>query len=349
MKRLMSVLALVAAVQLCAPFAPQQHGNGNGDRNTRGQRGHQVPPKQVQPPKKQVPPPIKPLQKKTTPPVHIQPPTRRPPLRVTPPLQKAPQHQVVPLQRIDLPRTVVVQKARLGQNRYGQGTHALGNVRQMPTFGKPPRLNRPGGGQVRRGYFPYQIGWRDSNFAYPYYSFYYSASNSVPSPWYYYPQLPGYVVTSRIRIGAFSIDFVDIRSYAWRRSTYYAPTSYDYPLDITIDRLVRVYENRDMDALDALVPGGYDVDIESEDGDNYMLSSNDFHDLMLDNMSTTRTVEFAIVQVQTFRAGARVRAIHTFVDPSGRTTRLQHVYVLEQDERGFHIASLQVSRSLPSF
>ncbi len=154
---------------------------------------------------------------------------------------------------------------------------------------------------------------------------------------------------ARIRVGPLSIDLVDAQPYSWTRSSYYDPTSYEYSLDMAIDRLVRIYENQDMNALESLVQQGTDVNIQSETGDNYMLSSDDFHDLMLDNMSTTRTQQFAIVQVQKFRAGARVRAIHTFTDPNGNTAQLQHVYTLEQDEHGYYIAALRVTRGSTSF
>ena len=161
--------------------------------------------------------------------------------------------------------------------------------------------------------------------------------------------MPGYMSSARIRIGAFSVDFVDLQPYSWQQSNYYAPTSDTYSLDVAVDRIERVYTNQDTNALDSLVPSGYDVNVQTDGGDSYSMSSNDFHDMMLDNMSTTQTQQFQIVQVQRFRAGARVRAVHTFTDPSGRTVQLQQVYILSQNENGYSITSLRISPSITAF
>jgi len=258
-----------------------------------------------------------------------------------------PQH--LPRPHVELPRNQVLQKARFNSNNYGSGSHGkIGNTK-APHFGPPPILHGPAGAHIRHGYRPYGSGWRDSFFIYPFYAFDYNPDSCVVSPWYYYPQMPGFILMARLRFGPFAFDFVDYAPYAWRHASYYDPGSENYFLDVAIDRLVRVYQNQDMDALDALVPAGYEVNVQMEDGHSYQMQSNDFHDMVLDNATTTHTDRFSIVAVHRFRAGAKVEAMHTFVDPNGQTTQLLHTYILRQDENGYKIVSLQVTRPSSAF
>jgi hypothetical protein len=291
-------------------------------------------------------PPVKQsqTQKKAPPVKQSQLPKKSPPVRQAQTQKNEPLPVRTQTTRTEIPRATVLQKARTGQNTYGTSNHSILKRGQLPSIEPPPKINNQAYTNVRRGYYPYGYGWRDAWFAYPYYAFDYSQWNTVPSPWYYYPQLPGYLAVARIVLGGFTIDFVDVRPYTWDPSRY-VTTSYDYPLDLAVTRLVRVYEHQDLGALDRLVLNGYWVNIESEYGERYQLRSSDFYDLMLDNVSTTRTLQFRIERVQTFRAGATVQALHTFLDPFGQTRWLRHVYVLLYDENGYHIASLRVSRA----
>jgi len=71
--------------------------------------------------------------------------------------------------------------------------------------------------------------------------------------------------------------------------------------------------------------------------------------MVMDNTNPTHTERFEITNVQRFRAGAKVEAMHTFVDPNGQTTRLLHTYILRQWENGYEITSLKVTRPVTSF
>jgi hypothetical protein len=260
---------------------------------------------------------------------------------------------------IELSRTQVLLKARIGYaffghqdpgpKGYGSGTHGIVHKPAPPHFDRPPILHRPVGDSDRDGYYPCLTDWRDSFFAYVFYAFTYDPAQCVASPWYYYPNMPAYVDLDRVSFDPFSIDTAGLQPFAWHSPDYDAPGSDEYFIDMSIDRLLNVYENQDTDSLDALVPSGYNVDVSLDGGSSYTLSGDDFHDMMLDNVTTTQTTRFSVVGVQRFAGGLVVKAIHQFTDADGQTQRLLHTYILKMGDNEYTIASLKVTQPAPSF
>jgi hypothetical protein len=64
------------------------------------------------------------------------------------------------------------------------------------------------------------------------------------------------------------------------------------------------------------------------------LNSNDFYDLMMDNIYGTRTERYEITRVYKNRNGIEVRAKHHFEDAMGRLQCVNHTYQLEGGNRG---------------
>ncbi|MFI5386463.1 MAG: hypothetical protein ACHQ50_10130 [Fimbriimonadales bacterium] len=265
--------------------------------------------------------------------------------------------QVLP--HVDIPRNQVKEKARLpgsgpdtqgsGAKGYGSGSHGIAGKKVPPHFDRPPILHRPGNGSDRDGYYPFRRDWLDNFFAYVFYVFEYNPAECVASPWYYYPNMPPYVDLSRVSQEPSSIDTSGLQPYTWHSPSDDMPGSDEYLIDTSIDRLVALYEDQDTGALDALVPSGYSIDVALDGGSGYTLSSNDFHDMMLDNITTTQTQRFSIVGVQRFAGGIRVQALHTFQDADGQTQKLLHTYILSQGDNGYTITSLKVTQPPKSF
>ena len=244
-------------------------------------------------------------------------------------------------------RIDVAQFARNPQRPEGTGSHAITKKPIPPHFDRPPVLHHPGNG-CRDGYYAYQAGWLDCFFAFDFYFFEYNANACVASPWYYYPDEPAYVNIDRTSPET-APGTEAFQPFDWRSPTEDQPGSNAYYLDTAIGELVSVYEDEDVKALDALVPSGYKVSVNLDGGDGYDLSSDDFHDLMLDNATTTKTEGFAIAGVYVAQDEAKVLAIHTFTKPDGTTERLLHTYVLDRTPSGYVISSIKVTQAAPAF
>ncbi len=206
----------------------------------------------------------------------------------------------------------------------------------------------------RSGYCAYQNNWVDSFFSYPFYSFTWGAANCAISPWYYYPNLPGYITYSRC---SFSRPFFSISvnlDYNWNpryNSDRYNYGRYNdsYDLDAAIDDIQRAWNDEDFRSLNDLLPRRGDIYVTMEDGYQYSLNADDFYDMMVDNINSTRTRHYSIIGVRTGRDGARVIAEHEFTDPWGRRQILYHRYTLVQERQGYVIAEFSCSPYRPSW
>jgi hypothetical protein len=163
------------------------------------------------------------------------------------------------------------------------------------------------------------------------------------SPWYYYSNLPAYVVTSRVRFGNFGLDIRWGDSFDWNRYDRYDRYSDNYELGRAVDDIRDAFESGSVRALSYLVPSRGDVYVKLEDGYGYNMNGDDFYDLMVDNITSTRTLRYTITEVKWGSRGeACVLAAHEFTDPWGRRQCVYHKYVLTSDRRGFTIAQFEV-------
>lgn len=195
----------------------------------------------------------------------------------------------------------------------------------------------------RSGYCQYDRRWRDSFFVYPYYSFSFGNRCAI-SPWYYYPNLPGYLDITRCRFGGFGLQITWTNSYDWSRWDRYDRYGSNYELGRAIDDIRRAFERNDYRALGSLIPGRSEVYVKLNDGYGYYLRGDDFYDLMVDNISATDTVRYTILESKWGSRGeACVWASHEFYDPWGRRQCVYHRYTLTGDRYGFSIAEFEVS------
>lgn len=257
-------------------------------------------------------------------------------------------------------------RGRLGNTNYGSSNNrndrfdireapvnllSKGSIANQVLRTEQVRVNT----NIRQGYHSYHSNWRDDNFYYPHYSFSPYGNNCSFSPWYYYPHLPGYVSTQRIiYIGNLSWSFSNGNNYSWNRSRNTSGWGYDNDrydrydrdrdgLDESLWDLVNAFERRDRRALGRLVPRSGRINIYMDDRYAYSLQADDFYDLMLDNIETTRTVRYEIDRVQTHRGEAQVTARHEFVDSWGRRSSVYHNYRLEEDRYGYTITDFRTS------
>ncbi len=192
----------------------------------------------------------------------------------------------------------------------------------------------------RRGYYSYHNGWCDDDFWYSHYVFV-PNNRCIVSPWYYYSHIPGYIQLNSIMI--LSGD----RSYNWRGSYYsYRPLVFNggswfndnrSDVDYAIDDLVSMFERRDRRALSRLLPRNGEIDIYFDRRYSYSLETDEFYDLMLDGIMTTRTRRYEIVRVERNRNEIEIQARHDYVDPWGFNTSVYHWYRLEWERDGYVI------------
>lgn len=211
--------------------------------------------------------------------------------------------------------------------------------------------NREGGqihrnyGSYRSGYYAYNNHWRDDDFCYPYYAFSYSP-RCYPSPFYYYPQCPGYVSYVRIDLGYFSFRWTQGDVYNWRpRSSgydWYNDRSYhNSALDRSVQDIYDAFDRGRVDYMNDLIPSRGLVGIEVDRAAQYRISADDFYDMLRDMVETTDTITYKIKRVRLYRGGASIEAEHVFRDPWGRTERVQHFFGLRESGYGYEITNFR--------
>lgn len=207
-------------------------------------------------------------------------------------------------------------------------------------------------GKFRQGYYHNNRNWRDDYFCYPYYYFEPYWGHSVISPWYYYPNLPGYLASSRclfltVRIGPFHGYIYDWSPRYVSYNPYYnvqRNTSRNEELDLAMEDLVYAFERYNIRAIDRLIDRNQNVNIFIDDQYAYTLYSDDFRDLMVDNIQATETRNYTIEQIRVNGNVARVIARHDFIDPWGRYDSTYHFYQMRRDRYGYTITDFGTSR-----
>lgn len=213
----------------------------------------------------------------------------------------------------------------------------------------------------RHGYYHYSRYWLDDYFYYPYYYFDYYAGLCLPSPFYYYHHLPGYISYSRIRVGIFDFILIHDHYYNWHRPRYtnywswggyrgYGRNQRDYrdsrytELDYAIDDIVTAFERGSMRTMQYLVPTRGEVYIELEDYTQYRMQAQDFYDMMADMIESTDTTRYTIEDVQYDGDQVVIYAEHEYRDPWGRRERKYHTFGLAETRNGYVIEYFGVDR-----
>lgn len=203
--------------------------------------------------------------------------------------------------------------------------------------------------RYRNGYYRYDNRWNDDRFRYGYYGFNYS-DQCVPSPWYYYSNLPAYLIITRISFDGRSFDSQYRDFYDWRRyddDYSYGNRYRNEDLDRAIEQIVYAFERGDIGQVEELIPRNGQIEISVEGSRRYWVNSDDFYDMLSDAVESTRTLRYRIVDVRTGRDGAQVVAEHQYADAWGRRQSVYHRYVLRRDRYGYSIAGFGVTRYRP--
>lgn len=256
---------------------------------------------------------------------------------------------------------------RTGQPNYGSVSN-INNGRSNNYQTPPPPVitrgsaisreaNREGGriertynpDHHRRGYYHYNRNWRDDNFCYPYYVFDYS-HRSYPSPFYFYPHLPGYVSVLRIDFDFVSFTYIQGNRYNWHYGRYDNSWGnrddynrhYSRDLDFAVDDIYDSFRRADMRYIEDLIPYRGWVNIEVDRYAQYRINSDDYYDMMRDLVEGTDTTDYRIRRVNNWRGGASIEAEHVYRDPFGRTQRVRHQYGLQDTGRGYVISHFRI-------
>lgn len=209
-------------------------------------------------------------------------------------------------------------------------------------------------GNYRNGYYQYNNNWRDDNFWYPHYQFGYT-NNCYPSPFYYYPNLPGYVSTVRIDLGFIKFSWSEGSTYNYRYNNSRYDDDWDWgwsnsrnntnrDLDNAVDDIYDSFRRGTMRNISYLIPSRGYINIELDNYIQYRIGSDDFYDLMTDLIESTYTTDYRIKRVRTYRGGASIEAEHRYRDPWGREQRTTHWYGLEEARRGYEIVAFRTGR-----
>jgi len=263
-----------------------------------------------------------------------------------------------------------LRESRSGKVNYQSSNNFVGKVREPIIISRPPidslanQVLRSDNIRVnsgwRNGYCGYSNSWNDNYFNYPFYSFNWSRNDCAISPWYWYSHLPGYINRNRCRFDRPTFQIIVNLNYDWspifspgyRYNDYgygYGRNERNWGLDRAIEDIVEAFLYGEFRVLSDLLPRRGDVYVTIDQGYQYSLQSDDFYDLMVDNLSTTRTQRYKIISARTGRGTARIVAEHEFTDPWGRRQLVYHTFGLLEDSRRFTIAEFSSSQMRPAW
>ncbi|MCO5297183.1 MAG: hypothetical protein M9921_10030 [Fimbriimonadaceae bacterium] len=388
--KLLRTTAIIGCLAMLCSGSMAQGGllgkdKGKGNPPQKSSPPQKSPPQRSSPPEKAPPQRSSPPQK--APPRNDPPPRGNPPQRNDPPIQVGNSGRGdrgnPPLGRIDRGQADTTPPRNIGNDDLlgrrnddsRSGRVSYGTVNNVNVRNANPQSYRGGSStiidvrsgslefQVRRednvryahryrsGYVQYDSRWCDDFFYYPYYSFNPIPNQCVISPWYYYPQLPGYLSYNRIMvINTRPCVFIG-NVYNWSRPARYGDNyGYGYgstrsDLDYALDDLVSAFERSDRRAIGRLVPYRGRIDIALEGQFAYSLNADDFYDMYLDLVLSTRTLSYDILDVRTYRDEVTVLARHDYVDPWGRNDRVYHYYRLRRDRNAYFISEFGTSQN----
>jgi hypothetical protein len=262
------------------------------------------------------------------------------------------------------------QQSRSGDVNYGTRNNGIGQTRSPQNWEPAPavlgsdgRIRREAwnedrvqqNARFRTGYYAYDQRWTDDSFWYPHYGFSWGR-DCVPSPFYGYPHLPGYINTVRVTFSTGSWNWSYGERYSWSYNRWDDDrwgNNDDWwrddddrrgnrELDDAIDGLVDGFQRRNIRFIGNLIPTRSRVVVEYENRARYAISSDDFYDMMRDLVEGTRTRSYRIRDVRVGRSDANILAEHEYQDAWGRRQVKRHWYGLRAERRGYAIVSFRV-------
>lgn len=200
----------------------------------------------------------------------------------------------------------------------------------------------------RQGYTHYSNQWRDDYFWYPHYQFGYQQDRCVPSPWYFYDHLPGYVSRNRVNI---IVNVNPIWNNARDEYRYRRPSGpYDRNatgLDWAITDIEDGFESQNMRYFGRLIPIRDRIQVDLEGEWRYQMSSDDFYDLLSDIVQGTDTDKYVYLGTRFSGREALVFYAHRYRDAWGYGTETFHTWGLQQQGNGWSVTYFNSSRQDP--
>jgi hypothetical protein len=255
------------------------------------------------------------------------------------------------------------QSARTGGTNYGSSSNQISRSNGRSRITEAPQIKWSNGqlrdvlredrtvvhDRFRQGYCQYSNRWVDDWFYYPHYYFSYYPGRCYPTPFYYYPNVPGYIASVRVVIGDFHFAITARDRYTWRRPYGYG-NAYRYDtnrydlIDYQIGNLVDAFEYGRISYMNNMIPRNGYVHVALEDDAEYRMYSDDFYDMLADIVEGTDTRSYRIRDVRYDRYQYVVYAEHEFRDPWGGMDRKYHTIVFERDREGYEISYFRVDR-----
>jgi hypothetical protein len=220
--------------------------------------------------------------------------------------------------------------------RTGFRAPSVADTRRGPDLGY--LVNRSasvGVADYRRGYYHYNAGFHDHDFAFRNYVYDPYRYHAYLSPFYDYPCLPGYVAYDGISIVAgLPGVFIGV-NYVWHPYHHlYGYSSYNSgyqagyeagvrdgdrnpQLDRAIDTIVNAFQHKDFHAVDLMIGRGSKINIYEEGKYAYSMEADNFYDLMRDTIQNVDTVAYEVINVRRNRDEGFIVTRHTFNNPDG--------------------------------
>lgn len=253
-------------------------------------------------------------------------------------------------------------QSRSGSVRYSDSNNQISRTRQSQDFGAPPPIvrndnrstreawaeDRVDRNRYRDGYYQYNQRWRDDWYWYPHYQFTYNPRNCVPSPWYSYANVPGYISTVRINFDWIQFEWTTGSRYNWRYNDYDRDWGWSWgssnrrsDLDYAVDDIYDAFRRGQVRYMDSLIGNDW-ISVELGRNVQYRLRGDDFYDLLRDVVEGTWTLDYRIREVRQDRGRATIIADHVYRDPWGRQRTSRHYYGLEEGRRGYEIVAFRI-------
>lgn len=178
---------------------------------------------------------------------------------------------------------------------------------------------------MRSGYWATDPRWVDNDFQYPYYQFAWNPSNTIPSPFYFYSNLPAYILLYRAFIDTHgsagasgeNLTFKPTQTYNWNFQDQYSTSSPTYGVDMAIKDIYLAFQPEKRPRLLNYVissaqryyanyPKTFPAStfhnlrtrIVLENGMQYQVLNDDFYYLLRDSVNATKTISYKILAAQ---------------------------------------------------
>lgn len=171
----------------------------------------------------------------------------------------------------------------------------------------------------------------------------------MPSPWYHYANMPGYINIVRINFDFISFEWRSGSTYRWqydnrRNDDWGWNSNYrrDY-IDEAVDDIYDSFTRGRIRYMEHLISDRDFVNVDMGRYAQYQLRGDDFYDLVRDLVEGTQTLDYRIREVKNNRGRLTIVADHLYRDPWGREKSTRHYYGLEEDRRGgYQIVAFKV-------